>query len=94
MSLILPPFLFAGCGTQPADIFFMLDASTSLKLEQFTKQLDFVKHFVNKLTIGQDDVRVGVSTYATDVRNGFWLNDYTDKAEVMNAISRIKYSKG
>ena len=87
-------FSFSACGTQPADIFFMLDASTSLKAAQFQKQLDFVKHFVNKLTIGPDDIRVGVSTYSSAVKNGFWLNDYTDKDSIMNAISRIRYSKG
>eukprot|EP00106_Octopus_bimaculoides_P017627 XP_014785069.1 PREDICTED: cartilage matrix protein-like [Octopus bimaculoides] len=40
--------------TEPADIVFVLDSSTSIRKTDFEKQLEFVKYFVRTLSVGQN----------------------------------------
>ncbi|XP_076111939.1 uncharacterized protein LOC143080127 isoform X2 [Mytilus galloprovincialis] len=83
----------AGCSTK-ADVTFVLDSSDTVGQTNFAKQLNFVKNTVNNLDVGGDKVRVSTVTFSSGVHNQFFLNNYGTKADVMNAISGIKYLPG
>jgi len=82
------------CGSNPADIYFLLDASGSVGLENFQKQLNFIKTFVNTMKIGPRAVQIGVTTFSHKVKNQFWLKDHQTKESLLQAISNIPYLKG
>ncbi|CAG2185497.1 COL6A [Mytilus edulis] len=82
-----------GCSTK-ADVTFVLDSSDTVGQTNFAKQLNFVKNTVNNLDVGGDKVRVSTVTFSSGVHNQFFLNNYGTKADVMNAISGIKYLPG
>ncbi|KAJ8309545.1 hypothetical protein KUTeg_014419 [Tegillarca granosa] len=82
------------CSSKKADIVFLLDSSSSEGQINFQKQLDFVKDFVRQFDIGRQNVQVGVVTFSTSAHNEFWLNDFTNKNDVLYALSSIKYSIG
>ena len=77
-----------------ADIQFLLDTSSSVGSEEFAKVRDFVKAFVQNFDIGPDSVNIGVTTFETTPQSEFWLNDYTNKTALLEAIDQIRYSGG
>ncbi|KAK3604612.1 hypothetical protein CHS0354_027465, partial [Potamilus streckersoni] len=89
---------YAACqictSTQKADIVFLLDASSSEGASNFQKQLDFVSRVVNDLSIGRDQVQVSMVTFSYNPRNEFYLNSYTNKAQLLSQIQRVTYMQG
>ena len=58
--------IFTACINHPADIFFVVDKSSSLQtVENFNKELSFVARFVQDFNIGPGlrDSRVGLLTF-------------------------------
>ena len=86
--------LFSACGSNPADIVFLLDSSGSVGGTNFQKQKDFVAHFAQSFDIGPSKVQIGVVTFASSPHNEFNLNKYHSKADVISAIHRIHYNSG
>lgn len=86
--------LFSDCGTNPADIVFLLDSSGSVGTTNFQKQKDFVAKFAQSFTIGPHNVQIGVVTFASTVHNEFNLNTFHDKHSLVNAINGIHYNSG
>ena len=88
-------FYFKGgdCSS-PADVIFLLDGSKSMAPEDFQKQLEFVKSFIDDMDVSSDRVRVGVTTFSTKIHTAFALNTYTNKQDVKAAISNIAYPQG
>ncbi|GFR96150.1 collagen alpha-1(XII) chain-like [Elysia marginata] len=82
------------CGTNPADIHFLLDSSGSVQLANFQTQLDFVKKFANSFDISPTGVQIGVTTFSTTPHNEFWMNTHTTKAALIKAIDGIQYPGG
>ncbi|XP_048777058.2 mucin-2-like [Ostrea edulis] len=85
---------FSPCAKAPADILFALDASTSIGINNFGKEKNFVVNFVNDLDIGRNDVQVSVGTFSDNARGYFDLDTYLDKTSLINAIQRITYEFG
>ncbi|XP_033755762.1 collagen alpha-1(XX) chain-like [Pecten maximus] len=83
-----------GCGTVPADIVFLLDASGSVGSSNFQKQKAFVARFANSFNIGPHNVQIGVTTFSTSTHNQFNLNKYSSKAPLVQAINSIPYQSG
>ncbi|RUS78774.1 hypothetical protein EGW08_013458 [Elysia chlorotica] len=77
-----------------ADIFILLDASSSLKLRNFRTTLSFSKDIVEAFNIGPDRVRVGLATFSNLIRNVIKLDRYTDKPSLLTAIDKIRYTGG
>ena len=82
------------CHPIPADVIFLLDSSISMTEEQFQKQLDFVANFTSHVTVGPDDFQIGVVTFSFKAHVEFYLNNYTDNADVQSAIKGITYKPG
>ncbi|CAI9721424.1 Hypothetical predicted protein [Octopus vulgaris] len=82
--------------TNPADIVFVLDSSTSISKADFEKQLEFVKYFVRNLNVGQsgNQVRIGVLSFSDKVEIDFYLNESTDESSILQKVSRIRQLTG
>lgn len=91
-TLIL--FQLTGCGLQPADIVFIVDASGSVGQGNFATTLDFVKSMVSGFTIGPNDFQIGMITFDSKPYLQFHLNRYNNQADVLSAISRANYTQG
>ncbi|GAB1606555.1 adhesive plaque matrix protein 2-like, partial, partial [Argonauta hians] len=90
-----PAYSEEGCHTKYADIMFALDGSHSIGIDNFKIMENFTKNIINDLPIGKQNVRVGLLTFDSDVRNEFNLNEYFTKKEIFRAIKNIHYySKG
>ena len=76
------------------DVTFLLDSSDNVGKDNFQKQLSFVKDTVNKMNIAPDKVQTSVVTFSTGVDNQFYLNQYQNKSQVLNAISNIQFKGG
>lgn len=80
--------------SSPADVVFIVDGSASMVADEFQKQVDFVRTFIEDMDVSSDKVRVGVITFSTAVHNAFNLNTYKTKQEVLAALDKIAYPKG
>ena len=84
----------AGCGSNPADIVFLLDSSGSVGTTNFQKQKDFVARFAQSFDIGTRNVQIGAVTFASTPHNEFNLNTHTNKNDLVSAIRKIGYHSG
>ncbi|XP_046562101.1 von Willebrand factor A domain-containing protein 1-like [Haliotis rubra] len=76
------------------DIAFIVDTSSSLSKDDFTRVKNFLKEIVNGLNIGASTAHVAVITYASNVNVQFRLNKYFSNIEVYTAISNLVYTGG
>ena len=72
----------------------MLDASNSIEDEDFRKVKNFSKEFVEEMTIGPNDDRVGIITYGSEAEIVFNLSNTTNKTDLLNAIEHITHKRG
>jgi uncharacterized protein YegL len=82
------------CQPSLADIVFVLDSSISQTEEEFKKQLNFVNSFIDKIVIGDDNLRIAVITYSFEAKVEIQFGDYTDKELLKRAVDAIKYNPG
>lgn len=78
-----------GCFKLQADIIFAVDSSYSIRADDYDRQLSFLKAIVDKFTIGQNQIQVGVVSFATNVRLDIKLNDFTNSRDLKIAIGDI-----
>ena len=82
------------CGHRKADIHFLIDSSVSVGQTNFDKQLDFVKKFAEEFHIGADAVRIGVTTFGSEVSHQFYMDEYMEETQLKAAIDRIDFIRG
>ncbi|XP_021375372.1 matrilin-2-like [Mizuhopecten yessoensis] len=83
-----------GCGLGKQDIVFMLESSSSVGRYGFRRMLDFMKDFLYNYDVDAGQVRVGVVTYGTDVTIVFFLDTFTRRQILFEAIDNIPYTRG
>ncbi|XP_071091672.1 uncharacterized protein [Haliotis cracherodii] len=81
------------CGSQ-ADIVFMLDSSGSVGSSNFNLLLTFVKSIVQDFDVASNKIRIGVEKFSSRPYLEFHLNQYSNKQDVLNAVTNIKYVSG
>ncbi|XP_046581540.1 cartilage matrix protein-like [Haliotis rubra] len=97
---VLAVGVFAQRGTQPefdetmpscrgkeADIFFILDASSSIYIEDYELQRQFVREVINRLDISAQSTRVGALAFSDNYRISFNLGEFQTKEELRNAVN-------
>ena len=85
------------CSTSKVDLVFVVDSSGSIQASgsgnwQLIRQ--FIANIVDKLTIGEAATRVGLVRYANEGENIFYLNTYSNKYELRNAVLALRYEDG
>ncbi|XP_061168894.1 collagen alpha-4(VI) chain-like [Saccostrea echinata] len=89
---------FTSCQTcgfiQTADIIFALDSSSRVGLINLQKEMDLVQSFVRDLPVGPNNVQFSVVSFGSVVQNNFYLNQYTQKRPVLDAIQQTDYVGG
>ncbi|CAI9721419.1 Hypothetical predicted protein [Octopus vulgaris] len=84
------------CSSKAADIYFLLDSSSSIWIQDYKELLQFVSNVVDTFDIGtgQSQVRVGIITFSDTAHLDIPLNRYTAIATLKEAISQIPYRTG
>ncbi|XP_061189807.1 collagen alpha-1(XII) chain-like isoform X1 [Saccostrea echinata] len=85
------------CESDPADIFFIVDKSSSLQSqENFNKELSFIARIIDSIIVGtgRDDSRVGLISFSTNASLSFGLSAYTTNDAVKDALLREKFTTG
>ncbi|GFN80652.1 collagen alpha-1(xii) chain [Plakobranchus ocellatus] len=76
-----------GCEGKPTDIYFLLDASTSVWVIHFHERvLPFVRDIVSQFQISPLHTRVGLVTFSNDVNHEFGLTEYSNLQDLLLAI--------
>ena len=73
---------------------FLIDSSTSVGDNNFKTVLNSIKTFVNKAGIDSGNIRIGMATYSSNVHLQFYLNSYSSRADLLNAIDKIVFISG
>ncbi|KAH3785095.1 uncharacterized protein LOC127840958 isoform X2 [Dreissena polymorpha] len=91
----LANILDLGCRTnQQVDLVFVLDTSSSLSADDFTRSILFISQVVDGFDIAPNQTQVGVVTFSSGARVEFYLNSYSYKSSLKNAINGIRYVGG
>uniref|UniRef100_A0A667YNI8 Collagen type VI alpha 6 chain n=1 Tax=Myripristis murdjan TaxID=586833 RepID=A0A667YNI8_9TELE len=84
-----------GCiQTDEADIFFLIDHSTSIQPKDFSDMKKFITEFLDTFHIGKQHIRVGVAKYASSPNLEFNLTTYSDAKSLKKAVENISHEGG
>ena len=80
-----------GCGVQPADIVFVVDATKSVGAANFNKMKDFIKNTVSGFTISPNDIQIGMFTHTGKANSEFHLNTFNNKhVQAGELVTRLR----
>lgn len=80
------------CSELRADIFFVLDESSSIHTEaNFKKELTLVAELIDQVDVGETKVQIGVLTFSSRPRMQFHLDKYHTKIELINALAKVRW---
>ena len=82
------------CSVSGLDLYFVLDESGSVGYSNYQLMKQFARDIANSFTIGPNDVQIGLLSYASSYTFRFYLNTYSTKTSLLNAISSIPYNSG
>lgn len=82
------------CHNKVADIFFLMDSSSSIRTEDFKKQINVIKNIIRRFDISPTLTRVGISTFSHDYHNLLKFGDSHDKVEILRRLGTLKYLSG
>ncbi|XP_015282167.1 PREDICTED: LOW QUALITY PROTEIN: collagen alpha-6(VI) chain-like [Gekko japonicus] len=89
--------LKTGCmDTEEADIYFLIDGSSSIHWSDFNDMKNFLKEVIKLFNVGPNHVRFGVVqySYASRIKVHFELDDYTKRNSLEKAINNINQLTG
>ena len=84
----------SGCGGKPADVYFLLDSSSSIWHPEFQDQLHFLTQLLPLFDLGPDSTRVGVAVFSDRVHNIVSLTDHQSSHSIKKALQRAPYLTG
>ncbi|KAF7214544.1 transcript variant X1 [Nothobranchius furzeri] len=76
------------------DIVFLLDGSNYIGSSNLPYVRDFMINVVSQLQIGPDQNQIGLVQFAEQPRIEFYLNTYSNKADVVDKISQLRLTGG
>ncbi|XP_029394291.1 collagen alpha-3(VI) chain isoform X2 [Mus pahari] len=77
-----------------ADIIFLIDGSQNTGNANFDVIRDFLVNVLERLSIGNQQVQVGVVQYSEEPKTMFSLNSYPSKATVLDAVKGLSLVGG
>lgn len=75
------------------DVVFLVDGSDGVGLE-FPIIQEFIRRVVESLNVGENKIRIGVVQYGDFAQVDMYLNSYTTKEGVMNAVREMRQRGG
>ncbi|MGH0153081.1 UNVERIFIED_CONTAM: hypothetical protein FKN15_023815 [Acipenser sinensis] len=75
------------------DVVFLIDGSDDVGGD-FSYILDFISQVIQTLNVGIDKVRISVVQYSDSASPSFYLNSFTTKEQVLNAVSGLSLIGG
>lgn len=86
--------MVSDCGGKPADVYFLVDASSSIWEPNFQKQLDFVNDVIDIFDVGPDQTRVGVVAYSDGIHPMVFLDSYFNKDTLKTVVKNTHHLTG
>uniref|UniRef100_A0A667I9L9 Collagen type VI alpha 5 chain n=1 Tax=Lynx canadensis TaxID=61383 RepID=A0A667I9L9_LYNCA len=84
-----------GCvDTKEADIYFLIDGSTSINRTGFEQMKEFILAVTEMFSIGPDKVQVGAVQYSDKIKVEFHINDNSNNVDLRKAVLNIKQLNG
>lgn len=80
--------------SKKADIVFLVDGSINVGREDFKEIMIFINNLIDLFFTERDNLQIGLAHYAEDVNDGFYLNTYSNRDEILNALGQIEYKGG
>ncbi|XP_023137697.2 collagen alpha-6(VI) chain-like isoform X2 [Amphiprion ocellaris] len=77
-----------------ADIYFLIDDSSSISFPDFYDMQKFIIEFLHIFRIGPQNVRMGVAKYSTFPSLEFDLTKYSDAKKMEQAVEAIRHEGG
>ncbi|XP_026642150.1 collagen alpha-3(VI) chain isoform X1 [Microtus ochrogaster] len=77
-----------------ADIVFLIDGSDNTGSANFAVIRGFLVNVLERLSVGNQQIRVGVVQYSDEPRTVFSLDTYPSKATVLDAVKRLSFAGG
>uniref|UniRef100_A0ACB8GEQ8 Uncharacterized protein n=1 Tax=Sphaerodactylus townsendi TaxID=933632 RepID=A0ACB8GEQ8_9SAUR len=81
-------------GTDAKDVVFLIDSSTGVGSDNTARIRDFITRFVERLDVGERQVRVALVQFSNNVFPEFYLKDCRAKSDLLNALRRLRYRGG
>ncbi|KFD54577.1 hypothetical protein M514_04522, partial [Trichuris suis] len=82
------------CPKNKADVIFLIDSSTSVDRENFTKLLHVISGTVQLMNVGANETRIGVTKFTGSPVTEFSLNDFDNREEILETILNVRYVAG
>ena len=89
-SLIISVFVALTCTSRQLDVVFVLDNSSYVGMADWQVMINFMIDVINKLPAGQNDVRVGMVTFADNARNDVYLDAFDNRQALINALRNAR----
>ncbi|GAB5576119.1 collagen alpha-3(VI) chain isoform X5 [Prionailurus iriomotensis] len=77
-----------------ADIIFLIDGSNNTGSVHFAVIRDFLVNLLERLSVGTQQIRVGVVQYSDEPRTMFSLDTYSTKVQVLDAVKALVFTGG
>lgn len=77
-----------------ADIVFIIDKSGSIRNERFMAVKEFFVTVIEDMELWNDKIRIGLVSFDDQARVEFFMDTYTSKADVIQAIRQLQYNGG
>ncbi|KAF7243746.1 Collagen alpha-3(VI) chain [Varanus komodoensis] len=90
---VIPPEIPTD-GKKQADIVFLLDGSINFGRDNFQKVVDFVYDIVDAIYEEGDSIKVGLVQYSSEVSDEFFLKDFSNKEQILEAVNKTVYKGG
>ncbi|KAK7501649.1 hypothetical protein BaRGS_00007080 [Batillaria attramentaria] len=78
----------------PADVYFLLDCSSSVWIVDYDKQLEFVVSLINHLHISPDTTRMGLGVFSDTFYPVIKMGDYRNKDILVQKVRNTPYLSG
>lgn len=72
------------------DVVYVMDRSGSVKEADFDESVDFVYNVTEYLAIGTSEMQVSIVIFSSSHSEEFDLNDFTSKADLLNAVKNLR----
>jgi uncharacterized protein YegL len=86
----------SSCDVKSLDLVFVVDVSGSIGITNFNNMMDALRSTVGKINVGKavDQTQIGMVTFSDDAHLQFSLTDFSDNADLDNALANVPYTRG